>query len=117
MRSEWYTIAMAPRPAEGQESPGGFYYLGMMVLMIAIFYMILIRPQRRREQERKQMLAEVKTGDRVLFSGGILGSVANVKEKTLTIKIADKVRIEVSRGAVTHILDKGETPPDPGEQT
>jgi len=116
MGVEWTPVAFAPMQSEGKEQPGPFYFVGMMVLMIGIFYMILIRPQRRREQERRKLLDAVKTGDRVLFAGGILGSVSNVKEKTLVIRIAEKVKIEVSRGAVTNILDKDESPPDPQEQ-
>lgn len=108
-------LAMAPPPSDGGQSPGTMYYVVMMALMMGVFYMILIRPQRRRDQERKAMLADIKTGDRVLFSGGIIGTVANVKDKAFMIRIADKVKIEVSRGAVTHILPKGEDPPDPNE--
>jgi preprotein translocase subunit YajC len=108
-------MAMAPPPSNGGQSPGTMYYVVMMALMMGVFYMILIRPQRRRDQERKAMLANIKTGDRVLFSGGIIGTVANVKEKAFIIRIAEKVKVEVSRGAVTHILPKGEDPPDPNE--
>jgi preprotein translocase subunit YajC len=99
----------------GQAAPGGgsssfmFVWLG---LMLAIFWVILIRPQQRREKQRKAMLAAVKTGDRVVFSGGIIGIVANVKEKTISIKIADNVKIEVGRSAVSQILDKGDDPAD-----
>ena len=57
----------------------------------------------------------VKTGDRVLFAGGFLGVVANVKDKTLVVKIADGVKVEIVRGAVSQVLDKGETP-DGAEQ-
>ena len=78
--------------------------------MIVLFYFMLIRPQKRREKERQALLAAVKTGDRVLFAGGLLGTVANVKEKTLVIKIADGVKVEVLRGAVSQVLAKGEEP-------
>ena len=116
MNGFWNLVAMAPPPnSDGAEAPGNFYYIGLMVLMMAIFYMILIRPQRRREQERQNLIANIKSGDRVVFSGGILGTVANVKEKTFVVKIADKVKIEISRGAVSSVLAKGEAPPDPAE--
>lgn len=105
-------LAMAPPAGEGGQEPGAFYYIGMMVLMMGIFYVILIRPQRRKEQDRRAMIEAVKTGERVMFSGGIIGTIANVKEKTFIVRIADKVKIEVSRGAVTHVLGKGEAPPD-----
>ena len=103
---------MAPPAGEGQ---GGaqqsslfmFVWLG---LMIVLFYFMLIRPQKRREKERQALLAAVKTGDRVLFAGGLLGTVANVKDKTLVIKIADGVKVEVLRGAVSQVMAKGEEP-------
>lgn len=96
-------------PAEGQQgSP-----FGMMVPMLfifAIFYFMLIRPQQRKEKERKRMIDELKTGARVMFSGGIIGTVTNVKDAVFVIKIADGVKIEVARGAVSKILEKGEKP-------
>lgn len=104
-------LAMAGGPAgsqQQQQSP--LFMFVWMGLMIAIFYFLLIRPQQRREKERRKLLEEIKAGDRVVFSGGILGIVTNVKEKTFTIKIADNVRIEVARHAVTQVLPKGEAP-------
>ena len=105
-------LAMGMNPAGGggtgaapQSSAFMFIWLG---LMVALFYFMLIRPQKRREKERQALLGAVKTGDRVLFAGGMLGVVANVKEKTLIVKIADNVKVEIVRGAVSQVLDKGE---------
>jgi preprotein translocase subunit YajC len=85
---------------------------GWLALMIMIFYFILIRPQQRREKERQALLKAVKSGDRVLFAGGMIGVVTNVSDKTFSIKIADKVKVDVVRGAVTQVLDKGAELPD-----
>jgi preprotein translocase subunit YajC len=107
---DWYglTLAMAPAPKDGSGgSPVGMF--GMMVIMIMIFYFILIRPQQRREKERREMLSKVKKGDRILFSGGIIGNVVSTKEQTVMVKIADNVKVEVSRAAVNAILDKGQS--------
>ena len=79
-----------------------------MIIIFAIFYFMLIRPQQRKEKERRQMIDEIKSGARVMFSGGILGTVVNVKESTFTVKIADNVKIEIARGAVSKVLEKGE---------
>jgi preprotein translocase subunit YajC len=111
MKLMFLNLAMAP-PAEGGSQPGGTYWLVMMALMIGVFYIMLIRPQQRREKQRRAMIDSIKSGDRVLFSGGIIGTVSNVKEKVLTVKVAEKVKIEVARGAVNQVLAKGETPPD-----
>ena len=108
------TLAMAP-PAGGGSSPpssSSAYMLVWLAIMMAIFYVMLIRPQRRREKERLALLESIKTGDRVLFSGGIVGDVTNVKEKTLMIKIADKVKVQVMRSAVSQVLAGGEIPDD-----
>lgn len=103
-------VAMAGGPA-AQGAGGGLG--GMMIPMLIIFgimYFMMIRPQQRREKERKELINNVKSGDRVLFGGGILGTVTNVKEGTLLIKVADGVKVEAARGSVTKVLDKGEKP-------
>ncbi|MFP6905538.1 MAG: preprotein translocase subunit YajC [Verrucomicrobiota bacterium] len=97
-------LAQAPAPASGSGDPVQMF--GMIAIMLAIFYFLLIRPQQRRDRERRKMLSKVKTGDKVLFLGGLIGSVANAKEKTLSIKIADGVKVEASRNSITAILDK-----------
>lgn len=109
-------LAMAPPPgAENQQSP--LFMFGWLAIMLLLFYVMLIRPQRRREKERQEMLSKIKTGDRVLFSGGIIGIVANVKEKSVVIKVAEKTKIEVVKGAISQVLAKGELPADVDQDT
>lgn len=96
-------IAMAA-PAEGQGNPLSMF--APMLIIFAIFYFMLIRPQQRKERERRAMVEAIKSGDRVIFCGGLIGTVANVKDSVLVIKIADNVKVEVARGAVTRVLDK-----------
>ncbi|MBU0677439.1 MAG: preprotein translocase subunit YajC [Verrucomicrobia bacterium] len=112
MTGSFLTLAMAGQQGQGAQQMSPVGMIGWFVIMIAIFYFILIRPQQRREKERKALISAIKTGDRVLFAGGIIGTVANCKDKTLVIKIADNVKIEVSRGAVSQVLAKGEEPED-----
>jgi len=103
------TLAMAaPAAAEGQPAPGGGFTIGWLVFMVAIFYFVMIRPQRRREKERKAMISAVKTGERVLLTSGILGEISNVKEKTVIVQIAEKTKIEVLKSAVSQIIEKGD---------
>lgn len=108
----WLTLAMAAPQGGGaggqQQSP--VFMIGWLVLMVGIFYFMMIRPQQRREKERRALLNAVKSGDRVIFSGGILGIVTNVKDKILVVKIADNVKVEVVRSAVTRVLGKDEEP-------
>jgi len=91
--------------------PGGLLGNPMifMLLLFAILYFMMIRPQQRKEKERKRMIKDIKTGDRVVFAGGLIGSVSNVKEHIFVIKIADNVKIDVARGAITRVLEKGES--------
>jgi preprotein translocase subunit YajC len=104
-----HIIAMGTSPGgQGQQSPAFLFV--WMALMIGIFYIMLIRPQQRREKERRALIESVKSGDRVLFSGGIIGTVTNVKDKVLTVKVADKVKLEITRGAVNQVLEKGAMP-------
>ena len=105
-------IAMATPPAtEGGEAAGGGAFQFMpIIFMVAIFYFIMIRPQQRREKERKAMIAAIKSGERVVLSSGIIGEVATVKEKTVIVRIAENTKIEVLKTAVAQIIEKGETP-------
>lgn len=82
----------------------------MMLILFAIMYFMMIRPQRRREKERKEMIANVKSGSRVLLTSGILGEIINVKDTTLVVRIADSTKIEVVKSAISQVLEKGETP-------
>ena len=101
-------LMAAPPGGEGQSGGGLGQMLIPMLLIFGIFYFMLIRPQQRKEKERKAMIADIKTGARVLFSGGIMGTVTNVKDHTFVVKIADGVKIEIARGAVSKVLEKGE---------
>ncbi len=74
----------------------------MMVLMIAIFYFMLIRPENKRKKEAEQMRSSVKTGDKITTIGGIVGTVVNVKENRIVIETgADQVRIELEKWAIS----------------
>ena len=95
-------------PAGGGGSPLQFPI--MMAILFGIMYFMMIRPQKRRDKERKAMIANVKTGDRVLLTSGILGQVRNVNETSLIIQIAEQTKIEVVKAAISQILDKGEMP-------
>ncbi len=84
-------------PATGLGSP-----IIMMVLMIAIFYFMLIRPENKRKKEAEQMRSSVKTGDKIVTIGGVVGTVVNVKESRIVIETgADQVRIELEKWAIS----------------
>lgn len=74
--------------------------------IILIFYFLIIRPQKKRDKEAKDMLASMKKGDKIVTIGGIRGTVAVVKESTVIVKVDDNARIEFSKNAISQILDK-----------
>jgi preprotein translocase subunit YajC len=103
-----FCLAMMSAPGGGQGGQSQGLMIGWLVIMVALFYFMLIRPQQRKEKERKNMVDNIKSGDRVVFGGGLLGTVTNVKEQMFTIKIADNTKIDVIRASVTKVLEKDE---------
>jgi preprotein translocase subunit YajC len=82
--------------------------VGMFAVLGVMFYFLLIRPQQKQRKEQENLLKSIKTGDRILLSSGIYGIVANVKDKSYTIKIAENVKIEVLKSAVTTVVKSDE---------
>ena len=101
----WIMFAMAQPGGEGGGSPLSMLF--PILGMLAIFYFLLIRPQQKRQKETKLMITALKNGDRVLTSSGIYATVAGVKDDTLILKIADNVKIEVLKTAVSGIVERG----------
>ena len=67
-------------------------------------YFVMIRPQKKRQEQQQKLIANLKTGDRVVTNAGIHGLIANVKESTGLVKVADNVKIEMDKSAVTNVL-------------
>lgn len=109
-----FAQAAAPATqAAGPQGAGGLIsFIVPMAIIFAIFYFMIILPQKRKDKERKKLIDNVKSGDRVIFSGGMIGTVANVKDNVLLVKIAENVKVEIVRGAVLRVLDKGAEPTD-----
>ena len=89
---------------------GGNPILGFLPLILIVFvmYFLMIRPQSKRQKEQKAMITQLQKGDKILTSGGVVGTIAGVKEKEglLIVKIADNVKIELSRNSVAQVLKK-----------
>ncbi len=84
-------------------TPGMGSTLIMMVVMFAVFYFMLIRPENKRKKEAEEMRSAVKTGDKIVTIGGISGTVVNVKENRIVIETgADQVRIELEKWAISN---------------
>jgi preprotein translocase subunit YajC len=82
-------------------SPDVLMQFAPIVIIGVIFYLLIFMPMRKRQKKMEAMIAALKNGDKVITSSGIYGVVAGVKEKTFIIKIADQVKIEVTKSAVT----------------
>jgi preprotein translocase subunit YajC len=74
-----------------------------LVLIFIIFYFLLIRPQKQKEKEHQLMLADIKANDKIVTLSGIHGTVVNVKEKTLILRIDDNVKMEIEKNSVAYI--------------
>jgi len=75
-----------------------------MILLVIVFYFILIRPQQRRSKQQAELLKNLKSGDKVVTSSGIVGLVITVKDKTVSLRSAD-AKMEVTKASVTEILE------------
>lgn len=89
---------------------GGYQGIIMMVLIFVVFYFFMIRPQTKRQKEIKKQREAMKTGDTVVTTGGIYGKVRDIKENTVTIEIADNVRIKVDKNSVFASSEDIQTP-------
>lgn len=80
----------------------------MLVAFMAIMYFLTIRPNQKREKERKEMLSSLAKGDRVITSGGIMGNVVGLSEKSVVLRVSDEpnVKIEFLRGAVSQVISR-----------
>ena len=85
---------------------GGFGAFIPLILMFAIFYFLLIRPQQKKAKQHREMISSIKKGDRVVSSGGLHGLVTGITDEVVTMEIAPKIRVKVSRASVAGLLRK-----------
>ena len=108
-------IAYAMGQAGGTAAPGGGGLLATplfpIILMLGVMWFFLIRPQQKKQKEHREMLGNLKKGDRIITSGGLYGRITGLTEATLTLEIADKVRVKVSRAHVAGLAQASTQPP------
>ncbi len=92
--------AMGLPPGAGSSPTSVIIQLVPMILVFAIFFFLLIRPQQREKRRREDMLASLKKGDRVITTGGLIGTIVGMNERIVTLRIADSVRVECLRSAI-----------------
>ena len=95
-----HLFIFAQATAANQNGGSIWQMMAPMLVLFALFYFMLIRPQQRRQKEHAQLVSALQTGDKVVTSSGIHGIIANVKDHTVIVKIAENVKIEIDRGAI-----------------
>jgi preprotein translocase subunit YajC len=90
--------------AAAQQAPSPIAQFAPLIFIGIIFYFLLIRPQQKQRKEQQKLIEALKTGDKVVTASGIHGMIANVKERTVLLKVADNVKIEVDKAAVATVL-------------
>ncbi|MFZ7128669.1 MAG: preprotein translocase subunit YajC [Desulfobacterales bacterium] len=105
--------AMGQAGAPGGQGAGGFGGLIPIILMFVIFYFLLIRPQQKRTKEHREMIGNLKKGDRVVTSGGIYGRITAIDDSTVSLEIADRVRIKLVRANIAALAQSAPTPAAP----
>ena len=100
----------APRP-----QPGAFGSMVLpMIIIFFIFYVLMLKPQRKKERERKEMLETLRKGDRVVSVGGLHGALTSVKENEVVMRVDDDkgVKIKINRSAISRVIKEGATADD-----
>lgn len=106
-------LLIAPAYAQAAPAaPGGLFGGGMgglifPLVLLAVMYFLMIRPQMKRAKEHRGMLDKLSRGDEVLTNGGIAGTVSDIGENFISVEIADNVRIRVQKAAIANVLPKG----------
>jgi len=96
--------------AATEPAGGGMSMMIPMLLILAIFYFMMIRPQQRKEKERRKMIEELRAGAKIVFAGGLMGTIQEATAKTFKVEIAPGTTIEIARSCVSGLV-----PPE-GEQ-
>jgi preprotein translocase subunit YajC len=99
-------IAAATTTGQAPQSEGTFS-LVMIAAIFVLFYFMLIRPQNKRAKEQRDMIGQLKKGDEIITSGGILAKITGIDDQYIKANIADGVEISLQKGAVSAVLPKG----------
>ncbi|HYY13747.1 MAG TPA: preprotein translocase subunit YajC, partial [Chthoniobacterales bacterium] len=107
-RMLYMIVAQAASPAPLPGGGIGSFFVPLIFIFI-IMYFVMIRPQKRRQVEQQKLISTLKTGDRVVTNAGIHGLISNVKENTVILKVAENVKIEMEKSAITNVLKPAES--------
>ncbi|MFN0205907.1 MAG: preprotein translocase subunit YajC [Planctomycetota bacterium] len=98
----------APPTGPAPESPSILGMLWPILIMFGIMYFLVLRPERKRQKQAAELRSNIKKGDKVLMSSGMLGEIVGIEDDFITVEIADKVRVKFQRASVAQVLDSKE---------
>ncbi|NKC16165.1 MAG: preprotein translocase subunit YajC [Gammaproteobacteria bacterium] len=101
-----FFISNAHAQAGGGAGPGFGDFL-FIIILFAVFYFLLIRPQQKRAKEHRKMVADLKKGDEVVTQGGLLGRISEVGDNFLHVEVASGTEVKVQRSAIGAVMPKG----------
>ena len=100
---EVYAMGAQPGGEGGSGTTSPFTLMFPWIMIFAIFYLLVFRPQRQKQKKLEKTIAELEKGDKIVTSGGLIGIVVGLKEKTVTVRISENVKVEILRSSVSHV--------------
>lgn len=104
------TFVTAPLAQQGKTPASGFgsSFLPMMLVMFVVIYFFMIRPEQKKQKEKKDMMTNLKKGDKVLTIGGIYGTVGNIRDDAVMVRIGDNTTVKFSKSAISTVITNKE---------
>ncbi|MCH6257604.1 preprotein translocase subunit YajC [Puniceicoccaceae bacterium K14] len=103
-----FVTNLIAQAAPAGQGAGGLMSFLPMILIFAAMYFLLIAPQRKKQKEHQKMITELKSGTDVVTTGGIYGTITNVKDDRFVLKISDTTKIEISKASVANVIKAAE---------
>ena len=100
--------------AAGQGGGSPMSLIFMIIAIFAVMYFLMIRPQQRQKKQHQDLLSKISKGDKVITAGGLHGTIAGVKDNTVIVKVADNVKVELSRSSITKVVASKSSRSDSG---
>ncbi|MBN2097455.1 MAG: preprotein translocase subunit YajC [Candidatus Omnitrophica bacterium] len=108
MNSFAYAMSQSPQAVPGQPAPSPLAGMLPIFLIFAIFYFLLIRPQQKQQKKHQELLSQLKKNDEVVTNGGIHGTIVNVDDATVTLRVDDNTRIKFQKNTISYIKKRQE---------
>jgi len=93
--------------AQDAATTGGLMSFLPLIVIFAVFYFMLIRPQMKRSKEHRNLVSQLAKGDEVITNGGLLGRITDVSDSFVTLEVADNIQVKLQRQAVANVMPKG----------